>query len=149
MDQDDELEDYALIADAVWDVTIRKIIDILDRVFSILSKKQAHILFLHVQNHVSNVIVLWIGGRYFADHLNEISTMFLFSTVTHMAMYVYYLIGSTNMKYSRWRIILMVQFMVIVFYLIASIRVNCGYHQQMVGMLTIDIVANLVLFFIF
>lgn len=142
---------HTLICVAFWHMTVNKIMDLLDTVFFILCKKQNHITFLHVQHHVLSVAILWIGGKYFTGQ--EFTVTFFCNTIVHMIMYFYYMVaalGPEYRKYLWWKkyltIIQIVQFLIIIAYMIASIWLSCGYNQRIIWLLILNVSFNLVLF---
>lgn len=140
-----------LICVAFWNMTMNKIMDLLDTVFFILCKKQNNITFLHVQHHVLSVVILWLSGKYFTGQ--EFTVSYFCNTIVHMIMYFYYFIaalGPNYRKYLWWKkyltIIQIVQFVIIISYMLASIWLSCGYDQRIVWLLIGDVSLNLVLF---
>lgn len=51
---------------AYWNGTMNKLLDLLDTVFFVLTKKQNHITFLHVQHHAAAAAVLWTVAKYYS-----------------------------------------------------------------------------------
>lgn len=45
---------------------MNKFLDLLDTVFFVLTKKQNHITFLHVQHHAAAAAVLWTVAKYYS-----------------------------------------------------------------------------------
>lgn len=140
-----------LIYIAIWHATVNRMMDLLDTVFFILSKKQNHVTFLHVQHHFLIVTILWVCGKYFTGQ--EFTMSFICNTTVHMIMYFYYFLaalGPAYKKYLWWKkyltIIQIVQFVIIIIYMIASFWLSCGYNQQIIWLLIGNVSINLVLF---
>lgn len=51
---------------AYWHGTMNKLLDLLDTLFFVLTKKQNHITFLHVQHHAAAAGVLWTVAKYYS-----------------------------------------------------------------------------------
>lgn len=147
-----QANDYqTLICVAFWHMTVNKIMDLLDTVFFVLCKKQNHITFLHVQHHVLSVAILWVCGKYFTGQ--EFTVTFFCNTIVHMIMYFYYLVaalGPAYKKYLWWKkhltMIQIVQFFIIIGYMLASLRLSCGYNHRVVWLIILNVFLNLVLF---
>ncbi|KAJ6634722.1 Transport and Golgi organization protein 2 [Pseudolycoriella hygida] len=71
-----------LICRGFWNMTMNKVIDLLDTVFFVLCKKENNITFLHVQHHVFSVAILWICGKYFTGQ--EFTATFFCNTTVHV-----------------------------------------------------------------
>lgn len=147
----EEIRYHTLICIAFWHMTINKVMDLLDTVFFILCKKQNHVTFLHVQHHVLSVAILWIGGKYFTGQ--EFTVTFFCNTIVHMIMYFYYLIAALGPEYRQylwWKkyltMIQIVQFVIIISYMVASIWLSCGYNQRIIWLLILNVSLNLILF---
>lgn len=141
---------YKLFA-CFWHVTVNKILDLLDTVFFVLRKKQGHITFLHVQHHIASVAVLWMFGKYYTGH--ELTIAFICNLTVHMIMYTYYLIAALGPKFKKylwWKkyltLIQIIQFLIIISYLILSLWFSCGYNQTVVKLTIFEAGLNLVLF---
>lgn len=140
-----------LICVAFWNMTVNKIMDLLDTVFFVLCKKQNHITVLHVQHHVLTVAILWLGGKYFTGQ--EFTATFVCNTIVHVIMYCYYFIaalGPAYKKYLWWKKYLtkiqIGQFVIIILYMLASIWLSCGYDQRIIWLLIGNVSLNLILF---
>lgn len=149
---DNEKEHYnVLINRAYWNATTNKILDLFDTVFFILSKKQNHVTFLHVQHHVCSVLILWIAGKYVTG---QEFTMTLFcNMIVHMIMYFYYFLAALGPQYKKylwWKkyitLIQMIQFVLIISYMIASMWFSCGYNPIISMIIISNVALNLALF---
>lgn len=56
---------------AYWHGTMNKLLDLLDTVFFVLTKKQNHITFLHVQHHAAAAAVLWTVAKYYSGKITD------------------------------------------------------------------------------
>lgn len=147
-----EEQNYKIsICRACWHMTILKIMDLLDTVFFILCKKQSNVTFLHVQHHILSVAILWVCGKYFMGQ--EFTVTFFCNIIVHVIMYFYYFLaalGPAYKKYLWWKkyltTIQIIQFVIIILYMIASFWLSCGYNQKLIWLLICNVSLNLVLF---
>lgn len=127
---DDPRDNYLILL--VTTVYFRvRILDFLDTVFFVLSKKQSHVTFLHVYHHVVVVITGYVYLRsgwapciYYASLLNS---------VVHVVMYSYYFLSTfpSMRPYLWWKKYLTVlqisQFAILLLQLTWNTIYNCGY----------------------
>ncbi|KAG4073233.1 hypothetical protein HA402_008579 [Bradysia odoriphaga] len=125
--------------------------DLLDTIFFVLRKTENRINFLHLQHHILSLSILWICGKYFTGQ--ELTISFVCNTIVHMIMYFYYLVaalGPAYKKYLWWKkyltMIQMVQFVIMIAYMVASLWLSCGYNPVIVGVLILNAFLNFVLF---
>lgn len=149
--REDEQKLQTLICGVFWHMTVNKVMDLLDTVFFVLCKKQSHITFLHVQHHVLSVAILWIIGKYFTGQ--ELSVTFGCNTIVHIVMYYYYLVAALGPAYKKhlwWKKYLtmmqIVQFLIIITYMLASLWLSCGYNFAIVWLIILNASLNLTLF---
>uniref|UniRef100_A0A336KCP6 Elongation of very long chain fatty acids protein n=1 Tax=Culicoides sonorensis TaxID=179676 RepID=A0A336KCP6_CULSO len=136
---------------AYWHGTMNKLLDLLDTVFFVLTKKQNHITFLHVQHHAAAAAVLWTVAKYYSGL--EIMIVGLCNMTVHMVMYFYYFISSLGprfKKYLWWKkhltLLQIAQLITIITYSVASLWLACGFNKYVVYLLSLETGINLVLF---
>ncbi|XP_003737047.1 elongation of very long chain fatty acids protein 5-like [Galendromus occidentalis] len=108
-----------------------RILDFLDTVFFVLSKKQSHVSFLHVYHHVVVVVTAYVYLRsgwapciYYASLLNS---------MVHVVMYSYYFLSTfpSMRPYLWWKKYLTVvqisQFAILLLQIVYISIYNCGY----------------------
>ncbi|KAJ6644446.1 Elongation of very long chain fatty acids protein 4 [Pseudolycoriella hygida] len=147
-----ELQVYpTLYSRLVWHLTMTKVLDLLDTVFFVLSKKQNKITFLHVQHHFLTLSIIWTSAKYWAGE--EFIMAFCLNTLVHVVMYFYYFLASLGPEYKQylwWKkyltIVQIVQFFIVIAYSTASLWLSCGYSQTIVLLFIGNISLNLVLF---
>ncbi|KAK9738401.1 GNS1/SUR4 family [Popillia japonica] len=130
-----------------WWYFFSKIIELLDTVFFVLRKKQSQVTFLHVYHHSIMVLFTW-GYLKFLPSEQGIFIGFLNSFV-HIIMYTYYLLSALGPRYQKylwWKKymtwIQLTQFLLMLFYLIALIAMDCKLPKA----LTFFFVGNVVVF---
>lgn len=140
---------------AFWHYTNNKIMDLLDTIFFVLTKKQSHVTFLHVHHHSIMVGVLWIIGKYFPGF--EGGIVGLCNTIVHTVMYFYYFLaalGPNVRKYLWWKnyltLMQIVQFLIIISYGLACYLKGCSYKSDLnhyvIGFIIVEALFNLYLF---
>lgn len=136
---------------AFWHGSVNKIFDLLDTVFFVLRKKQSHITFLHVHHHVAMVAITWTFAKYYPGQ--EPTIVGFCNISVHMVMYTYYLLaalGPQYRKYLWWKkhltSVQIVQFIVIIGYMSASLWVSCGFNKNVVKLIIFEASVNLLLF---
>ena len=112
---------------------LSKFLDLLDTVFMVLRKKQAHVTALHVYHHISVPVESWIYFRLCATECVAIPFALLNSFV-HSIMYAYYglaTLGPQMQPYLTWKRYLtqlqIAQFIVIVLFSIYFLLNQRGY----------------------
>lgn len=136
---------------ALWHAMIDRVIDLFDTVFFVLRKKQSHVTFLHVYHHISVVAILWTASKYFQGL--EFGIVGLCNIFVHMIMYFYYLVAALGPRFKKflwWKRYLttlqITQFLVILFYMLASLFLSCGFRKNIVYVIIAETFINLVLF---
>lgn len=107
-----------------------KLVELLDTVFMVLSKKTQNITKLHVLHHCLVPIFGWLLYR--SETGSYLVVFMLFNSIVHVIMYTYYGIaglGPRYQKYIWWKKYLttlqIVQFLFIIFYLPAAYIMGC------------------------
>lgn len=134
-----------------WHGTMNKMLDLLDTIFFVLTKKQSHITFLHVHHHILMVATIWIVGKYYPGL--EPAIIGFCNTIVHMVMYFYYLVaalGPAFKKYLWWKkyltVLQMIQFVIILIYAAAALVVSCGFNKHILYVMLGEGTFNLLLF---
>ncbi|KAJ6633940.1 Elongation of very long chain fatty acids protein 7 [Pseudolycoriella hygida] len=129
--------DDVFIYRVAWIMTMNKLLDLVDTIFFVLCKKQSHVSFLHVQHHFLTLSITWAYVKYFP--IREIMIAMLCNTIVHTVMYFYYFLaalGPAYKKYLWWKkyltVMQIVQFVVVISYLTASIWLSCDYNMKIV-----------------
>uniref|UniRef100_A0A336M5W3 Elongation of very long chain fatty acids protein n=1 Tax=Culicoides sonorensis TaxID=179676 RepID=A0A336M5W3_CULSO len=142
---------WLIISLALWHAVMDRILDLVDTVFFVLTKKQSHVTFLHVYHHISVVAILWTASKYFQGL--EFGIVGILNIFVHMIMYFYYLIaalGPQFKKYLWWKRYLttlqITQFIIILIYMVASFWLACDFKRFVVNTIIAESVINLVLF---
>ncbi|XP_003737046.1 elongation of very long chain fatty acids protein 2-like [Galendromus occidentalis] len=108
-----------------------RVLDFLDTVLFVLTKKMSHVSFLHVYHHVIVVLTAYVYLR--SGWMPSIYYCVLLNSMVHIAMYSYYFLSTfPAMKpYLWWKHYLtglqMAQFSVLLLQFLWNIVYNCGY----------------------
>lgn len=134
-----------------WHGTINKMLDLLDTVFFVLTKKHSHITFLHVHHHIILFSTIWIVAKYYCGV--EANIIGFCNTIVHMVMYTYYLIaalGPAFKKYLGWKkyltVMQLVQFTIIIVYAIIALILSCNWNKYILYAMLGECSFNLLLF---
>ncbi|XP_050425914.1 elongation of very long chain fatty acids protein 4-like [Adelges cooleyi] len=136
---------------AAWYFFISKIMDLLDTVFFVLRKKQAHVSFLHVYHHTNMVITCWAYLRFIKGEQFMIGGVI--NSFVHTVMYSYYFIaalGPQTKKLLWWKKYVtrmqIVQFLIdIGMFMWLCVR-DCNYPKVFLIYISVDIILFLFLF---
>ncbi|XP_031839532.2 very long chain fatty acid elongase AAEL008004-like [Nomia melanderi] len=132
-----------------------KISDYIETIVFVLRKKDRQVSFLHLYHHVSTVLLSWYTVKYFP---NGYAVMVGFvNSIIHIIMYSYYLLTSygpeMQKKLAPFKPILttcqMVQFVVLITYLMQAFIPGCPEMQYFAGIMIINLLINFVLFYNF
>lgn len=143
------------IALLAWYLLVIKLIDYVETGFFILRKKQRQVSFLHLYHHVSTVIVAWLSGKYGLTGMAL--TIPLINCGIHVIMYSYYLAASYGPRVQRYlagikpviTMLQMVQFVVLIVYLIQAFIPGCPGVRFISGVLLVNLSINFYLFYQF
>ncbi|KAF7417512.1 hypothetical protein HZH68_000165 [Vespula germanica] len=143
------------IASGMWWTLILKIVDLIETEIFVLRKKNSQITFLHVYHHISTVLLIWLGVRYFAGGMA--CFLPLVNCSIHVIMYTYYFLSSLGPEIQKlilpYKPILtitqMVQFVVLLLHLIQAFLPSCNVPKLPVFITFINIIINFLLFYNF
>ncbi|KAJ6644444.1 Elongation of very long chain fatty acids protein 7 [Pseudolycoriella hygida] len=149
---DEEIQLYpTLYSRVAWHLTMTKVLDLLDTVFLVLSKKQNKITVLHVQHHFLTLSIIWTCSKYWPGQ--EFAMGFFLNTVIHVIMYFYYFLAALGPQYKKylwWKkhltIMQIGQFVLMIAYAIAFFWLNCGGKLEIILLIIFDASLNLALF---
>ncbi|XP_063708826.1 very long chain fatty acid elongase 7-like [Culicoides brevitarsis] len=151
----DEVDTSLLMAELArgfWHYTFNKILDLLDTVFFVLTKKQSHVTFLHVHHHSLMVSFLWFIAKYYPGIDGGI--VGFCNTIVHTVMYFYYFIaalGPAYRKYLWWKsyltLLQITQFVIIILYILVAVCM-CGknFNLYIITFIMAETMFNLYLF---
>ncbi|CAG9839934.1 unnamed protein product [Diabrotica balteata] len=89
-----------LLADARKHYYYLKLVDCVETVFFIIRKKYQQASFLHIYHHTGIVMAAFLGFRYdFGDTILVIGGL---NSLTHVLMYVYYLMSAIDSRWSKY-----------------------------------------------
>ncbi|XP_064482613.1 very long chain fatty acid elongase AAEL008004-like [Ornithodoros turicata] len=88
------------ILNLCWWYLVVKILDLLDTVFFVVTKKQDHVTTLHVFHHVSVVITVWLDIKY--GVLGQNIASIVLNSLVHVIMYSYYFLTTLGPKVRRF-----------------------------------------------
>ncbi|UYV83963.1 ELOVL7 [Cordylochernes scorpioides] len=132
-----------------WWYLLLKIVEFLDTIFFVLTKKFTHISALHVVHHSTVAWGVWIGLKFGGGGHNSFFPFI--NCFVHMIMYSYYCLaalGPAMKKYLWWKkyltVFQMVQFVVALVHAIIPLFVDCGFQPFFAYL----IMAHAVLFFV-
>lgn len=137
-----------------WTTLALKIFDFVETGVFVLRKKQNQISFLHLYHHITTVWLSWIYAKFFVFELAL--TIICLNCGVHVIMYSYYLFASLGYMTNVLRrvkpyitIIQMVQFVIIIAYLIQGIFLGTTVNKT-IGVITLlDVIINFTLFYNF
>ncbi|KAF5299589.1 hypothetical protein FQR65_LT09394 [Abscondita terminalis] len=140
------------MAKYVWWTLILKIIELLETVMFVLRKKNNQVSPLHVYHHVSTVVYVWLGVKYYAGGMATFSI--IINSFVHIIMYTYYMLSSLGPKVqnkiakikSKITAIQIVQLLLIVLHTMQILSPSCNIPNIMVYMFIPNVIINLVLF---
>lgn len=138
-----------------WTTLGLKVIDLIETGIFVLRKKQNQISFLHLYHHVTTVWLSWIYAKYFTYELAL--PIIVLNCSVHVIMYSYYLLasfGPTVLKLLSSvkpyiTIIQMVQFVIIIVYLLQAIAIGRPICRTIGIISMINIIINFSLFYNF
>nr|XP_050864630.1 elongation of very long chain fatty acids protein 7-like isoform X1 [Vespula vulgaris] len=143
------------IASGMWWTLILKLIDLIETEIFVLRKKNSQITFLHVYHHISTVLLMWLGVRYFAGGMA--CFLPLVNCSIHVIMYTYYFLSSLGPKIQKlilpYKPILtitqMIQFVVLLLHLFQAFLPSCNVPKLPAFVTFFDIIINFLLFYNF
>ncbi|KAL6448926.1 hypothetical protein ACFW04_000582 [Cataglyphis niger] len=143
------------LARTMWWLFLLKLVDLIETIIYVLRKKHNQISFLHVYHHVSNCVFSWIYTKYVAGGMTTFNS--LLNCSVHVLMYTYYLLatfGPTIQKVINpikpyITILQMVQFIVLIIYLIQTLFPSCPVPSVFGPVFIGNLIANLFLFYKF
>lgn len=134
-----------------WWYLLLKMVEFLDTIFFVLTKKFSHISLLHVVHHSSVAWTVWMGVNFGAGGQNAFFPFI--NCFVHMVMYTYYCLaamGPEVRKYLWWKRYLtqfqMVQFVVGFVHAAVPVVHDCGFPPYFAYILMFEAV---LLFFMF
>jgi len=135
------------MAAVLWWFYFSKFIEFTDTILMVLRKKKDQITFLHVYHHVSMFFFWWMGIKWVPGGQSFFAAMI--NSGVHFIMYYYYLI-STLGKTVWWKKHLtqlqLIQFVILMFYAIYSLSVDCRFPHWMHWALLAYLCSLIVLF---
>ncbi|KAL2740956.1 LOW QUALITY PROTEIN: elongation of very long chain fatty acids protein 4-like [Vespula squamosa] len=143
------------IASTMWWTLILKLIDLIETGIFVLRKKNRQISFLHVYHHITTILLMWLGVRYYAGGMA--SFLPVVNCSIHVIMYTYYFLSSLGPKMQKFilpykpilTITQMVQFVVLMSHLFQAFLPSCNVPKLPVIITFLDIVINFQLFYNF
>ncbi|XP_003737113.1 elongation of very long chain fatty acids protein AAEL008004-like [Galendromus occidentalis] len=110
---------------------IMKIVELMDTVFFVLTKKFSHISLLHVVHHSLVACTVWLGMNFGATGQNAMFP--LINCVIHFIMYGYYAMAALGLqKYLWWKRYLtqiqMLQFIALIVHASIPVFYDCGFR---------------------
>jgi len=109
---------------------ISKLIELLDTVLFLLTKRFRQITFLHVYHHSTMPLIWWIGAKWFPGGQAFFGVML--NSFVHVIMYTYYGLsscGPSMKKYLWWKkyitVVQLVQFCLAIIHTTNSLYVEC------------------------
>ncbi|XP_015177520.1 PREDICTED: elongation of very long chain fatty acids protein AAEL008004-like [Polistes dominula] len=140
------------IATALWCTLLLKVIDLTESIIFLLRKKDRQLSVLHIYHHVSTVLLVWNGMRYYACGMT--SVLPLVNCSVHVIMYTYYFLSSCGPKVQKLikpyksiiTIIQIVQLILLILYIVRPLLFNCNIPKNPALVYLLNMVINLVLF---
>ncbi|XP_035735459.1 elongation of very long chain fatty acids protein 1-like [Vespa mandarinia] len=147
--------DSMKLLNACWCAYITKLIDLIETGIFVLRKKDQQISFLHLYHHVSTVLISWLFGRHYSDGMGTFLP--LVNCSVHVIMYTYYFFSTfgPNIRkiLNRYKyfltIIQMVQFIILICYIIQILLPSCEIDNIPGVIMIINLSINFFLFYNF
>ncbi|KAK4885925.1 hypothetical protein RN001_002196 [Aquatica leii] len=135
-----------------WWTFMLKLVELSETVMFVLRKKSSQVTPLHVYHHVSTVIYVWLGVKYYPGGMATFSI--LLNSCVHVLMYTYYFLSSLGPVMqkklekvkSKITTIQIIQLVLLIIHALQILSPTCNIPNLMVYVFTPNIVINLILF---